>query len=82
MYFCVPETKGRTLEEMDELFGEAGFAQEDADRREKIERDIGLYALLNGEEMSKEKEEPALKAAEAGVSNDVVEDVPAARQGA
>ena len=65
---------------MDELFGEAGFAQEDADRREKIERDIGLYALLNGEEMPKEKEAPELKGEE-GVSDEVVEDG-AARQGA
>lgn len=67
---------------MDELFGEAGFAQEDADRREKIERDIGLYALLNGEETPKEKEAPGLKAEEAGVSDEVVEDGSAPRQGA
>lgn len=82
VYFCVPETKGRTLEEMDELFGEAGFAQEDADRREKIERDIGLHALLNGEETPKEKAAPELKAGEAGVSDELVEDGPGARQGA
>ena len=33
---------------MDELFGEAGFAQADKARKEKIENDIGLTALLNG----------------------------------
>lgn len=82
VYFCVPETKGRTLEEMDELFGEAGFAQEDSDRREKIERDIGLHALLNGEETPKEKAAPELKADEAGVSDELVEDGSGARQGA
>lgn len=36
---------------MDELFGEVGFAAADASRKEKIERDIGLTALLNGEDV-------------------------------
>jgi hypothetical protein len=49
VYFMVPETKGRTLEEMDELFGEVGFAAADAARKERIENEIGLTALLNGE---------------------------------
>jgi len=48
----VPETKGRTLEEMDEIFGsgEARFAAEDAARKDRIERDIGLTALLHGDQ--------------------------------
>jgi len=47
----VPETKGRTLEEMDEIFGqgEARFAAEDAARKDRIEREIGLTAILNGD---------------------------------
>lgn len=49
VYFLVPETKGRTLEEMDELFGATGMATEDAKLKERIEREIGLLALL-GEE--------------------------------
>lgn len=48
MWFLVPETKGRTLEEMDELFGVAGMV-EDEKLKESIEREIGLYALLGGE---------------------------------
>jgi hypothetical protein len=52
VFFLVPETKGRSLEEMDELFGEVGFATADKELKEKIERDIGLTALLNGEDSS------------------------------
>lgn len=37
---------------MDELFGEVGFAAADHSRKEKIERDIGLTALLNGEDVA------------------------------
>ncbi|KAI7386995.1 putative MFS monosaccharide transporter [Hortaea werneckii] len=50
VFFFVPETKGRTLEEMDEIFGDAGMAEADNERKEKIERDIGLTALLGGDE--------------------------------
>jgi len=52
VFFLVPETKGRTLEEMDEIFGsgEARFAAEDAARKDRIERDIGLTALLHGDQ--------------------------------
>ncbi|CAD0091454.1 unnamed protein product [Aureobasidium vineae] len=49
VYFLLPETKGLTLEEMDELFGDAGFAEADLALKAKIERDIGLTALLYGD---------------------------------
>lgn len=64
VYFLVPETKGRTLEEMDELFGVAGTA-DDERVKENIEREIGLFALLGDDsdapESPREKlaEEPA-----------------------
>jgi len=49
VHFFVPETKGRTLEEMDELFGNVAFAAADNARKEQIERDLGLTALLDGD---------------------------------
>ncbi|KAJ5691920.1 Major facilitator superfamily domain general substrate transporter [Penicillium macrosclerotiorum] len=52
--FMVPETRGRTLEEMDELFGTSGMAAADAARKERIEREIGLLALV-GVESADEK---------------------------
>ena len=47
--FLVPETKGRTLEEMDELFGSTGMAAADNERKHRIEREIGLLALVGVE---------------------------------
>lgn len=67
MFFFVPETKGRTLEEMDEIFGANGVAASDEQLKKQIERDIGLLALLGvstpaeevKEVMSEEKREMA-----------------------
>ncbi|PSR75572.1 hypothetical protein PHLCEN_2v9052 [Hermanssonia centrifuga] len=42
--FMVPETKGLTLEEMDEAFGSVGLAVADARRQEAINKSIGLSA--------------------------------------
>lgn len=50
----VPETMGRTLEEMDELFGSSGLAAADAERKHRIESEIGLLELV-GVETSNEK---------------------------
>lgn len=60
VFFFVPETKGRTLEEMDEIFGAQGVAAADQALKRSIEREIGLLALLGGdgpaEEVKKERE--------------------------
>ncbi|CAL1716172.1 unnamed protein product [Somion occarium] len=40
--FMVPETKGLTLEEMDEVFGSVGLVAADQERQEDINRRIGL----------------------------------------
>ncbi|KAJ6022694.1 uncharacterized protein N7446_013045 [Penicillium canescens] len=61
--FLVPETKGRTLEEMDELFGSTGMAAADNERKVRIEREIGLLALV-GMEPADEKREIAESRAE------------------
>lgn len=46
----VPETKGLTLEEMDEVFGDAdGLAVADQERHAAIHKRIGLDAYANGE---------------------------------
>ena len=47
--FLVPETKGRTLEEMDEVFGSVGLAAAASGRKQRIEREIGLLALVVAE---------------------------------
>ena len=49
---------------MDELFGEVGFAAADMARKEKIERDIGLTALLGGPEAVAGSSDDDMKAAE------------------
>jgi hypothetical protein len=54
------------LEEMDELFGEVGFATADKELKEKIERDIGLTALLNGEDSSEVRSSEEEKTAKDG----------------
>ena len=45
--FC-PETKGLTLEEMDEIFGSAGMAAGEQERFVDIEKRIGLDAYNYG----------------------------------
>ena len=51
VYFFVPETKGLTLEEMDEVFGEVGFAKADLSLKARIESEVGLTALLGIDEL-------------------------------
>jgi len=47
--FLVPETKGLTLEEMDDVFGSEGMAAADQERQNAIARRIGLESYLNGD---------------------------------
>lgn len=46
--WCLPETKGLSLEEMDVIFGSAGFAAADAERMREINREVGLEAAVHG----------------------------------
>lgn len=43
--FVVPETKGLSLEEMDEVFGSVGIAAADEQRLADISKRIGLDAF-------------------------------------
>ena len=45
VFFFVPETRGKTLEEMDAAFG-SNTSSEDVARLKQIQDDIGLSALL------------------------------------
>lgn len=40
VFFCVPETNGRSLEEMDHVFRDAGGSEEEEIRKLRIERDL------------------------------------------
>lgn len=42
MFSQVPETKGLSLEEMDEIFGSQGLAAADQERQDAINHRIGL----------------------------------------
>lgn len=41
LYFCLPETKGATLEDMDRIFG-SRTGEEDAKMLDEARRDVGL----------------------------------------
>jgi MFS family permease len=49
-YFCVPETRGKSLEEMDEVFGDTA-AQEEKTRLMEIAASMGLTDVLPDEKL-------------------------------
>ena len=50
----MPETKGLTLEEMDEVFGDAdGISARDMERQAAIAARIGLDAFVAGEKVDR-----------------------------
>jgi len=48
VYFVIPETKGKTLEEMDMVFG-SRTGERDAALLREAQRDVGLTRYLKGE---------------------------------
>ncbi|PQE12104.1 Quinate permease protein [Rutstroemia sp. NJR-2017a BVV2] len=67
IYFCVPETKGKTLEEMDQVFGSHTSADDMAAFAEVQER-VGLTALVQGR-VEEESEGEAKKEGEVDVQH-------------
>ena len=53
---------------MDEIFGSTGFAAEDNELKARIERDIGLLALVGAESAHSEEEKP-----EKGMQEDIAD---------
>lgn len=60
----MPETKGLTLEEMDDVFGSQGLAVADQERQLAIEKRIGLdqYGFISSDTDSSEKQNVEMKA--------------------
>ena len=55
-YFAVPETKGRSLEDMDRVFGD-NASEADATRRAEIYREMkGQYAAVASERKERESQ--------------------------
>lgn len=48
IWFFIPETKGKTLEEMDQVFG-AHTAAEDLEEFAKVQERVGLTSLVRGQ---------------------------------
>ncbi|VUC23520.1 unnamed protein product [Clonostachys rosea] len=55
LYFCLPETKGATLEEMDRVFG-SHTGEEDAILLNEARRDVGLLDILEQNAIKAEKD--------------------------
>lgn len=53
IWFCIPETKGKTLEEMDQVFGSHSSAEE-LEEFAKVQERVGLTALIQGRARSGE----------------------------
>ncbi|RKL46043.1 hypothetical protein BFJ72_g2952 [Fusarium proliferatum] len=54
LYFCLPETKGATLEDMDRVFG-SHTGEEDAKMLDEARRDVGLGIELEVDALKAEK---------------------------
>ncbi|KAH7043174.1 putative MFS quinate transporter [Macrophomina phaseolina] len=46
IWLCMPETKGKTLEEMDAVFGGGGLASQDEEVWRQVQEEVGLGALV------------------------------------
>lgn len=77
VFFLVPETKGRTLDELDEIFGDdSGRSRWEAEQMTQAQSDVGLFSLLGISPHAGDKEKARIEHRSSDGSETVRRDLP------